>query len=83
MSENPRVKGQHTQHLAAYWSVYYFATAGEVLGYFMLHEDLFTLITCFKTTLLLAFWLGRNEDKTFVCGHYTAYYSNFPGELTC
>lgn len=69
MSENEKVNGPHKEHLTAYWQVYWFATAGEIGCYFMLHEDLFTLITCFKTTAMLAFWLGRNADKTFVCFH--------------
>lgn len=68
MSENKDVKSPHVEHRAAYWQVYWLATGGEVGCYFMMHEDLFTLITCFKTTIMLAYWLGRNADKTFVRG---------------
>lgn len=66
MSENQEVQSLHKDHLDQYWRFYWIGTIVEIGAYFFFHPDLFTLVTCFKTTILTFLWMGRNGDGTFV-----------------
>ena len=68
-SVNPNRVGQHEQHLEGYWPVQFFAIGVEVMCFFIIHPDLFTLVVCIKTTLMTALWLARRTDGSFV-SHY-------------
>lgn len=66
VSTNAKVQKLHAKHCEQYWRIWYIATAVEGAAYFLFHPDLFTLVTCFKTTVMMLAWLGRNKDGTFV-----------------
>ena len=63
---NPNLIAQHKAHLDGYWPILTFGTVVEVLCFFLVHPELLTLIVCIKTMLLLAIWLGRRKDGSFV-----------------
>ncbi|ORX37381.1 hypothetical protein BD324DRAFT_650978 [Kockovaella imperatae] len=63
---NPKREPTHTKHLAAYWPVLIFGTGIELLCFFVVHPDLFTLVVCIKSTLMTALWLARRADGSFV-----------------
>lgn len=57
----------HAQHLEHYWPLFIFGTMIEFVTFFLVHPDLFTLVVCLKTTILLGIWLGRDDRGGFVC----------------
>ena len=63
---NPKLIKQHQAHLDGYWPILTFATGVEAMCFFLIHPDLFTLVVCIKTMLMLAIWLARRSDGSFV-----------------
>jgi hypothetical protein len=63
---NPNLLPQHQAHLDSYWPILTFGTGIELLCFFVVHPDLFTLVVCLKTTIMTAIWLGRRADGTYV-----------------
>lgn len=53
--------------LRHYWPLFIFGTMIEFVTFFLVHPDLFTLVVCLKTTILLGIWLGREDRGVFVC----------------
>jgi hypothetical protein len=66
MAVDERLYLTHKEHLEDYWPILIFGTVIELLSYFLVHPDLFTLIVCIKTLVLTAVWLARRSDGTFV-----------------
>ncbi|KAE8542909.1 hypothetical protein D1P53_000972 [Cryptococcus gattii VGV] len=56
----------HAQHLEHYWPLFIFGTMIEFVTFFLVHPDLFTLVVCLKTTILLGIWLGRDDRGGFL-----------------
>lgn len=56
----------HKEHLSGYWPVFLAGTAVEVVSFFMLFPDMFTLVVATKTTICLTIWLSRREDGSKV-----------------
>ncbi|GFZ47324.1 hypothetical protein JCM24511_05067 [Saitozyma sp. JCM 24511] len=65
LSENKDVRALHANHLDQYWPFFLFGTGVQVGAFFLVHPELFTLIVCFKTTVLTVLWLGRKQNGQF------------------
>lgn len=54
-------------YLNSYWPLFAIATLGEFACFLLVHPGLFTLVTCLKTTLLTAAWLGKKDGERVSC----------------
>ncbi|WVR06042.1 hypothetical protein IAU60_003070 [Kwoniella sp. DSM 27419] len=58
---NPSKKGAHAAHLDHYWPIFLIGTLVEFGSFVSFHPDLFTLVACLKTLILLCIWLARDS----------------------
>jgi hypothetical protein len=66
LAVNPKLVDRHQAHLQGYWPIQAFAMGLEMLCFFMVIPELFTMIVCLKTFIMTSIWLGRRSDGSFV-----------------
>lgn len=57
---------KHEHQLEDYWKVFIFASMVETLGYFMVDQELFSMLVCLKTIMLLVTWASTAPDGSAV-----------------
>ncbi|WVN89114.1 uncharacterized protein L203_104330 [Cryptococcus depauperatus CBS 7841] len=63
---HPSYSEIHANHLEKYWPIFFIGTAVECGAFLLVHPDVFTLVVCLKTTILLCLWMGRDSKGGYL-----------------
>ncbi|WWC58784.1 uncharacterized protein I303_101328 [Kwoniella dejecticola CBS 10117] len=63
---DPHKQPIHSNHLEQYWPIFFVGLIIEFASFVLVHPDLFTLVACVKTLILLGLWLGRDKHGRFL-----------------